>query len=330
MIYRLIFNLFFKQVDPEVAHKLGVFAINLAYKVGIIRPKRVKKSFKVMGLDLDNRIGMAAGFDKNAKLILPLYALGFGHVEIGTVTAIAQPGNPTPRMFRIPAYRALINRMGFNNEGAEVIAKRLAEVRSSNKKLPVIGVNIGKSKVTEPENAASDYRKSAKLLAPYADYFAVNVSSPNTPGLRDLQQVESLRPILKAVSEEAGKVPVLVKVAPDLNDQDLYGVIDLVGELGLSGIIAANTTIKREGVGNSAVLAEAGGLSGPVLHERAKDMLVKIRQRLGEGFTVISVGGIETAAQAKERLELGADLVQGYTGFIYAGPSWPRKLAKGL
>ena len=330
MIYRLIFNTFFKRIDPEIAHKLGVFALSFAHKIGLIRPPKARERVKVMGLDFENRLGMAAGFDKNAKLILPLYALGFGHVEIGTVTAHAQPGNPKPRMFRLPEYRALINRMGFNNDGAQVIADRLKALRQSGKKLPVIGVNIGKSKITPAENAPDDYRSSAKLLAPLADYIAVNVSSPNTPGLRDLQQVDSLRPILQAVLEEADAVPVLVKVAPDLNDQDLRGILQLVIDLGLAGIIAANTTIRRDNVGTSRVLEQSGGLSGPVLAPRAKEMLVIIREVLGANYTVISVGGIETPKQAAERIVLGADLVQGYTGFIYGGPLWARKLTKAL
>ena len=330
MLYRLIFNLFFKNIDPELAHKLGVMGFTFAFKIGLIRPSRSSKKVKVMGLEFDNRLGIAAGFDKNAKYIKPLHALGFGHVEIGTVTALAQPGNPKPRMFRIPEFRALINRMGFNNEGAAVVADRLRQLRSEGGRLPIIGVNIGKSKVTAPEQAADDYRQSAKLLAPFADYLAVNVSSPNTPGLRDLQQVEALAPILRAVLEESLGKPVLVKVAPDLNDQDLFGVIDLVGELGLAGIIAANTTIKRENVGDSKVLSEAGGLSGPVLATRSVQMLKLIRERLGEGFVVISVGGIETSHQALERTELGADLVQAYTGFVYGGPLWPRRVAKAL
>ena len=330
MIYSIIFNLFFKRIDPEKAHRLGVFAFTWAWRLGLTRPASNSKHLKIMGLEFENRLGIAAGFDKNAKYIRPLHALGFGHVEIGTVTALAQPGNPQPRMFRIPEHRALINRMGFNNEGATAVAARLKALRAQGGKLPIIGVNIGKSKITPPEDAANDYRISAGLLAPFADYIAVNVSSPNTPGLRDLQQVEALRPILSAVVAESLGKPVLVKVAPDLNNQDLFGIIDLVGELGLAGIIAANTTIKRESVGSSKVLAEAGGLSGPGLAERATEMLRLIRERLGEGFVVISVGGLETGAQARERVELGADLLQSYTGFVYGGPLWPRRINKAL
>jgi dihydroorotate dehydrogenase len=330
MLYRLIFNLFFKRTEPELAHKLGVMAFTLAFKFGITRPARNPKMIEIMGLKFENRLGIAAGFDKNAKYVKPLHALGFGHVEIGTVTAHGQPGNPRPRMFRVPEFRALINRMGFNNDGAELVAKRLQRLRGEGGRLPVIGVNIGKSKITEPENAADDYRQSAKLLAPFADYLAVNVSSPNTPGLRDLQQVNALRPILSSVVAESLGKPVLVKVAPDLDNQDLIEIIDLVAELGLAGIIAANTTIKRENVGSSAVLNEPGGLSGPVLAARATQMLKLIRERLGESFVVISVGGLETGKQARERIELGADLVQAYTGFVYGGPLWPKRITRSL
>ena len=326
-MYRLIFNLIFKPMDPEAAHHLVANGMKWASKFGLLRAGRRNRPVSLLGLKFENRLGVAAGFDKNATLVKPLHALGFGHVEIGTVTAIPQPGNPKPRMFRLPEQRALINRMGFNNDGAEVVAARLKSLRKASPRLPIIGVNIGKSKVVEPADAAADYRKSAKLLAPHADYLAVNVSSPNTPGLRDLQQVESLRPILEAVIQEAGSVPVLVKLAPDLSDEDLLQILHLVKELGLAGVIAANTTIRRDFSGDPEVLAEAGGLSGPMLYERMKQMLGIIRSVLDSKFTVIAVGGIETKSQAKACLESGADLVQAYTGMVYGGPLWPRRVA---
>jgi dihydroorotate dehydrogenase len=329
-MYRFWFNLIFKSMDPEVAHKIVDLGLGLASKLGILRAGKRAKPISVMGLQFENRLGLGAGFDKNARLVLPMHALGFGHVELGTVTAQPQPGNPKPRSFRIPEYDALINRMGFNNDGAETIAQRVKTLRQKHSNLPVIGINVGKTKIVDPANAVEDYRASAKAVAPVADYLAVNVSSPNTPGLRDLQQVEVLRPILAGVQEEALGKPVLVKVAPDLADEDFYAVLELVQDLGLTGVILANTTIRRDGVGDSAILHQAGGLSGPVLAPRAIEMLKIAREKLGPNYVIISVGGISTAAQAQERIELGADLVQVYTGFIYGGPFWPRRLAKVL
>lgn len=326
-MYKFIFSLFFSRLDPEFAHHLVVAGLRLAAKLGLLRAKNRAKPVRVLGLDFENRIGMAAGFDKNANLIVPLHALGFGHVEIGTVTAIAQPGNPKPRMFRLTKQRALINRMGFNNEGADVIAQRLTRLRKAKSRLPIIGVNIGKSKVVDSNEAVSDYRYSAKLLAPLADYLVVNVSSPNTPGLRDLQQTAALRPILEAVQQEAGTVPVLVKLAPDLSNEDLLEILGLIRELRLSGVIAANTTIRRDFEGDPKILAELGGLSGPMLFPRMIEMLTLIRTQLDNSYAVIAVGGIETKSQAEKCIALGADLVQGYTGLVYGGPLWPKRLA---
>lgn len=326
-MYSTVFKLVFAKLDPERAHHLVASGLVLAAKLGVLRARKREKPVQVMGLRFENRLGLAAGFDKNATLVKPSHALGFGHVEVGTVTAIAQPGNPKPRMFRLVAQRALINRMGFNNDGAEVVAKRLRKLRASSQNLPVIGVNIGKSKVVPPEQAAADYRTSAKLLAPVADYLTVNVSSPNTPGLRDLQQTSSLEPILRAVLDEAGGVPVLVKLAPDLANDDLVEIIALVKELGLAGVIAANTTIGRNFAGDPSILAEPGGLSGPMLFPRMLEMLTLIRNQLDHNFTLIAVGGIETKAQAQQCLSAGADLVQAYTGLVYGGPLWPRRVA---
>jgi dihydroorotate dehydrogenase len=325
-MYKLVFSLFFSRLDPEFAHHLVVAGLRFASRLGLLREKGRAKPVKVLGLEFENRIGMAAGFDKNANLILPLHALGFGHVEIGTVTALAQPGNPKPRMFRLTEQRALINRMGFNNDGADVIAERLRQLRKSKSRLPVIGVNIGKSKIVEPQDAVSDYRYSANLLAPLADYLVVNVSSPNTPGLRDLQQASALKPILQAVQQEAESVPVLVKLAPDLTNEDLAEILQLIKELGLSGVIAANTTIRRDFDGNPEVLAQVGGLSGPMLFPRMIEMLGIIRAELDNSFVVVAVGGIETRQQAQQCVSAGADLVQGYTGLVYGGPLWPKRL----
>lgn len=280
-----------------------------------------------MGLDFENRLGLAAGFDKNAKHILALYRLGFGHVEVGTVTPLPQPGNPKPRMFRIWEQSAIINRMGFNNDGARAVAKRLAKARRS-KHRPVIGVNIGKNKLTESALAASDYQLCTDLLAKHADYLVVNVSSPNTPGLRDLQQIDSLRPILSAVKGRSGTTPVLVKIAPDLANDDILAVADLVNELNLDGVIAANTTIERTAVAGHRYAKEAGGLSGPMLATRAEAMIGLLRSRLESGRTIISVGGVSSSADLERRLALGADLVQAYTGFVYGGPAWPSRIQR--
>ena len=325
-MYRFLFNVFLKRLDPEFAHHLGAWTLKAMFALRLIRPSNGQEVF-VADISFPNRIGMAAGFDKDAKLVRQLHALGFGHVEIGTVTAQAQPGNSRPRLFRIPEQRALINRMGFNNEGADAVAARLAALRASGTKLPVIGVNIGKTKVVELKDAAGDYRYSAEKLAPYADYLAVNVSSPNTPGLRELQQISSLRPILEAVVEKSGGKPVFVKIAPDVTNEEAIEIAQLTEELGLAGIIATNTTITRDGI-DSEVAKESGGLSGPVLAERSKELLKVLRNKLPKEMAIISVGGIETAAHVNERLELGADLVQGYTGFVYFGPFWAKSLTR--
>jgi len=325
-MYRFLFNVFLRRLDPEFAHHLGAWTLKAMFALRLIRPS-AGQEVVVAGIKFPNRIGMAAGFDKDAKLVRQLQALGFGHVEIGTVTAQAQPGNPRPRLFRIPKHRALINRMGFNNEGADAIAARLAALRASGAKLPVIGVNIGKTKVVELGDAAADYRYSAEKLAPYADYLAVNVSSPNTPGLRELQQLVSLRPILEAVVEHSGGKPVFVKIAPDVTNEEAIEIAQLSKELGLAGVIANNTTISRDGI-DSQIAKEPGGLSGPVLAERSKELLKVLRSKLPKEMVIISVGGIETAADVRERLELGADLVQGYTGFVYFGPFWAKSLTR--
>lgn len=330
MLYKLIFRVFLSKLNPETAHHLGMFAIKTASSIGLLRLLNNKaEKHKAMGLSFNGPFGIAAGFDKNANAVVALGELGFSHVEIGTVTAIAQPGNEKPRLFRLKADRALINRMGFNNDGAEVVAKRLESLRASGKKLPIIGVNIGKSKVTPVEDAVADYQKSARLLAPYADYLAVNVSSPNTPGLRSLQDVKALEPILVAVLSEALGKPVLVKIAPDLSDEDIVEVAHLAQRLGLAGVIATNTTITRENLTTSREKVAAmgvGGLSGPVLEARSLEVLKLLRKNLDKELTIISVGGVETRDQVQERLNAGANLVQGYTGFIYFGPFWGRKL----
>lgn len=335
MFYKLIFKVVFARMDAEQAHHLVMFAIRAAGALGLTKLAKKKStgrgSVQAFGLHFDAPFGLAAGFDKNAVAIKALGELGFSHVEIGTVTAIAQSGNEKPRLFRLIQDRALINRMGFNNQGAEAIANRLQKLRAKNTSLPVIGVNIGKSKVVEVEDAVNDYRTSARLLAPFADYIAVNVSSPNTPGLRSLQSVTALEPILIAVQQESLGKPVLVKIAPDLANEDIAAVADLALDLGLAGVIATNTTISRIGLvadAEKVAAIGAGGLSGAPLKERSLEVLRLLNARMNGRAAIISVGGIETAAEAAERVANGATLVQGYTGWIYSGPLWARKINK--
>ena len=271
-------------------------------------------------------LGLAAGFDKNATAVDAWGAVGFGYAELGTVTPRPQPGNPAPRLFRLPEDKAILNRMGFNNDGALKVAKNLERKKSGD----VVGINIGKNKTSD--DAVRDYRTGASLLGPLADYVVVNVSSPNTPGLRDLQAIEELRPILTAV-QEATDTPVLVKIAPDLSDEDIDAVADLALELGLAGIVATNTTISREGLITDTTRVEemgAGGISGAPLNDRSLEVLKRLRSRVGDRLVLISVGGISTPEQAWERIAAGASLLQGYTPFIYGGLGWIRRIHRGL
>jgi dihydroorotate dehydrogenase len=336
--YRLLFDHVLSRTDPERAHHAAFRAIRAAAPLTRRLPGVAGEPVEAMGLRFPHPVGLAAGFDKDGLGIDALGALGFGHVEIGTVTGEPQPGNPRPRLFRLPQDRAVVNRMGFNNQGAETVAARLAR-RGRPADGPVLGINIGKTKVVPAEHAIADHEKSTGLLAPHADYLVVNVSSPNTPGLRDLQAVELLEPLLTAVRRRADqvrpddRVPLLVKIAPDLSDDDVLAVADLAVAIGLDGLIATNTTITREGLRTDpGVVAGigAGGLSGAPLRERATEVLRMVRARVGPDLTVIGVGGITTAADARERLDAGADLVQGYTAFVYEGVRWPRTLVAGL
>jgi dihydroorotate dehydrogenase len=337
-VYEFFFRTVLRRMDPERAHHLAVFVIRAIPALGLTRLVRrftrpdPSLAVDALGLPFESAFGMAAGFDKDARSIRGLWALGFGHVEIGTVTAIAQDGNPKPRLFRLVDDRAVINRMGFNNGGAAAAAERVARERRHAHR-PIIGANIGKSRVVAVEDAVADYRESARLLAPVADYLAVNVSSPNTPGLRGLQDEALLRPLLSAVLDEAGTTPVLVKIAPDLDDSAIDAVCRLAVELGLAGIIATNTTIGRDGLVTDIAVVEAagaGGLSGAPLRDRALEVLQRVRTAVPADFCVIAVGGIDTAADAAERLAAGATLVQGYTAFLYRGPLWARQVTRGL
>ncbi|MEU5363779.1 quinone-dependent dihydroorotate dehydrogenase [Streptomyces sp. NPDC005925] len=344
-MYTFFFTLVFRRMDAERAHHLAFRWIRLTARVPVLRtvvaavlaPRHKELRTEALGLRLHGPFGLAAGFDKNAVAIDGLAMLGFGHVEIGTVTGEPQPGNPKKRLFRLVPDRALINRMGFNNDGSLAVAARLA-ARSPVFE-PVVGVNIGKTKAVPEEEAVADYVKSAERLAPYADYLVVNVSSPNTPGLRDLQAVDHLRPLLSAVREAADRsvparrVPLLVKIAPDLADEDVDAVADLAVELGLDGIIATNTTVAREGLGlesEPSLVAETGGLSGAPLKARSLEVLRRLYARVGDRITLIGVGGVESAEDAWQRILAGATLVQGYSAFIYEGPFWSRAVHKGL
>ena len=337
-MYPFIFRVFFSHMDPELAHHLVVPVIR-AFGIWPLRP--VVRALtapdpvlrtRALGRVFDSPFGVAAGFDKNAVMSEGLYALGFGHVEVGTVTAVPQDGNPRPRLFRLISDRALINRMGFNNAGAAAAARRLERSRRRPRRA-VLGANIGKSRIVDVEHATADYVTSTKLVAPVADYLVVNVSSPNTPGLRGLQAVETLRPLLEAVRDAAGSTPLLVKIAPDLADDEIEAVSRLAVELGLAGLVATNTTVSREGLVADAGAVEAmgaGGLSGAPLRARALDVLRIVRAAVPTQFCVIAAGGVETADDVQERLDAGADLVQGYTGFIYRGPLWARQINRAL
>lgn len=337
-MYRLLFSLVLSRMDPEGAHHLAFRAIRALPFLGVGRlverstAPAPELAVEALGLRFPSPFGVAAGFDKDALAVVGLGNLGFGHVEVGTITALPQPGNERPRLFRLVADRALINRMGFNNGGADAAAGRISRL-SRRTHRPVLGVNIGKSRVTPVEQATDDYVRSAKVLAPHADYLVVNVSSPNTPGLRGLQELDALAPLLEAVRQAAGRTPLLVKIAPDLEDAEVVRICELVTRLGLDGIIATNTTISRSGLVTPAADVEAigaGGLSGPPLAARSLAVLRLIRERVPESLCVISVGGVETAEDVQERLDSGATLVQGYTAFIYRGPLWARQVNRGL
>jgi len=351
--YRALFDRVLTRVDPEQAHHAAFAGIRAARPVlrGLDRFDHRGRlghrgTVRAMGIDFPAPLGLAAGFDKNAVGIDALAALGFGFVEVGTVTAEPQPGNPRPRLVRLPADRAVVNRMGFNNDGAEAVARRLERRRSRlgsasggrTGTRPVVGINIGKTKVVPEDAAIGDYEKSTTLLAPYADYLVVNVSSPNTPGLRDLQSVAKLEPLLRAVRRRADdvvdrEVPLLVKIAPDLDDDDVLAVADLALAIGLDGIVATNTTTARTGLLSSPEAVEragAGGLSGAPLRQRALEVLRLLRGRVGDAVTLVGVGGIATPDDAVERLAAGADLLQAYTGFVYEGPLWPRRINAAL
>lgn len=331
--------------DPEDAHEHAVKALSL---LGRVRPAcallerwsqlpaSVFRPVECLGLRFPNAVGLAAGFDKHGTAWPAAAALGFGHVEIGTVTLHAQPGNARPRLFRYPAEEAVINRMGFNNHGAAALAAQLAKQAPVGQRVIPLGVNLGKTKVTPLDQATDDYLGSFRLLADHADYVVVNVSSPNTPGLRELQDAAWLKPLLAAlVAEnrarvEAGKArrPILLKIAPDLSFPQVDAALGVIAELGLDGIIATNTTLARPGF--FATVNETGGLSGAPVRRRSTEIIGYIARATGGKLPIIGVGGIGNTADAAEKLDAGASLVQIYTGMIYRGPFFARDLAQGL
>ncbi len=315
-------------LDPERAHGLGLLSLELAYRSGtsplLARPIAPLPT-RVLGLAFPNPVGLAAGLDKNGAHIDALLALGFGFIEVGTVTPLAQEGNPKPRMFRLSREKAVINRLGFNNRGLEVMVRNVERARRRN---GLLGINIGKNKDTPNERAADDYLHCLERVYPLADYITVNISSPNTAGLRELQEEQALRQLIGTLreaqerlgSQHGKRVPMLVKVAPDVSDDDIEAMARVLGDLGVDGVIATNTTIGRMGLHNHRLAAQAGGLSGAPLMGQSTAVLRKMRTRLADHIPLIGVGGILSGADAVAKMSAGADLVQFYTGMIYRGP----------
>jgi len=341
-LYGLAFRLF-SRFPAETTHELvfgglrGVMSVPGVRTVcrRVLGPRAPALAVHALGASFPGPVGLAAGFDKNALGPAALEALGFGFIEVGTVTHFAQPGNERPRLFRLPRDRALINRMGFNNHGALRVAERLAG-RSDE---AVVAVNIGKTKVVAEADAAADYAASAAILGPHCAFLVVNVSSPNTPGLRDLQRAEALAPILDGVTEALARsvvgrrVPVLVKIAPDLADEDVDVIADLAKDRALAGIVATNTTIRRDGLASSAedvARLGAGGLSGEPLRARSLELLARLYRRVGDRLTLVSAGGIATADDAWLRITHGATLLELYTSFVYEGPLVAYRIHRGL
>ncbi|MBL7927354.1 MAG: quinone-dependent dihydroorotate dehydrogenase [Bacteroidia bacterium] len=337
-MYNLIKYFLFK-LTAEQAHYFTFSCLKWGFKIpGVYY--LIKKLFaspaqpiQLMGLTFKNRIGLAAGFDKDAKCIKPLSAFGFGFIEIGTVTPLPQPGNEKPRLFRLPADHALINRMGFNNAGAAEAANRLRKYKGD----VIIGGNIGKNKLTENADAAADYLKCFDTLFNVVDYFVVNVSSPNTPGLRALQDKEPLMQLLMQLQscnrQKPNPKPILLKIAPDLTNEQLDEIVEIILQTKLTGVVATNTTINRdvEHTDNTTIQQiGAGGLSGKPLKKRATDVISYIAKKSNKAFVIIGVGGIETATDAQEKIDAGADLVQVYTGFIYQGPAMVKRILKNM
>ena len=340
-MYKWLIRPILFSIDPEKIHHLVFKLLKFQSKIpgssAFLRAsfsvEHAQLERKIFGITFKNPVGLAAGFDKDAKLVDELSALGFGFIEIGTVTPLPQAGNDKPRLFRLPEDHALINRMGFNNEGVDQAKEKLKKRKSS----VVIGGNIGKNKITPNEKALDDYAICFETLFPYVDYFVLNISSPNTPGLRDLQDKEPLRKLLFHIKQLSNAKPVykpvLLKIAPDLTEGQLDDIIEIVRETKLDGVVATNTTVSRAGLRSAQLEVEAignGGLSGEPLKFRSTEVIRYLRQKLGRQFPIIGVGGIMNAEDALEKIEAGADLVQLYTGFIYEGPSLIRSINKAI
>ncbi|MGY4384814.1 dihydroorotate dehydrogenase [Pedobacter sp. UYP24] len=339
-MYRLIKPIFF-QFDPEKVHYFVVKRLKWFHEHFPLGKTILRSSFdikikglerEVFGIKFKNPVGLAAGFDKNGEYIEALSDIGFGFIEVGTVTPLPQPGNDKPRMFRLEEDKALINRMGFNNKGVDTLAERLRLLKSKNTEI-VIGGNIGKNKITPNEEAVSDYIKCFDRLHEVVDYFVVNVSSPNTPGLRALQEKEPLMDLLHTLEQRNQKNPVkrpiLLKIAPDLTNEQLDDIVEIILETGIAGVIATNTTIDREGL-HSEFKKEAGGLSGKPLTARSTEVIRYLSQKSNKAFPIIGVGGIHSPQDAKDKIAAGASLVQIYTGFIYEGPALIKQICKAL
>ncbi len=333
LIRPLLFNLSAESAHNLAANFLKFFSLPLINSIVRLFYSGKADSVRVMNIEFPSRLGLAAGFDKNASMFRGLSALGFGFVEVGTVTPKAQPGNAKPRLFRLPADKALINRMGFNNEGVESMVKKL----KGNGNGMIIGGNIGKNKVTPNEEALSDYVTCFKALHDHVDYFVVNVSSPNTPGLRELQDKGPLLKILNRLQElnreKDNPKPILLKIAPDLTNDQLLDIIDIVQTSGIEGVIATNTTISREGLNTSELEIERignGGLSGKPLKERSLEVVRFLREKSDKKIVIIGVGGISDSKDAQDFLDAGADLIQIYTSFIYGGPALIKEINRKI
>ncbi|AZQ62162.1 quinone-dependent dihydroorotate dehydrogenase [Flammeovirga pectinis] len=339
--YKSVVRPFLFQVDPEKIHHFAVnylktaFSLPLAKSIakGIYQVNDPKLEREVFGIKFPSPVGLAAGFDKDAKMIDEFACFGFGFIEIGTLTPVGQPGNDKPRIFRLPPDQGLINRMGFNNEGVDAAVERLKKRTSK----VIVGGNIGKNKVTPNEEAVLDYEKGFHALFDHVDYFTVNISSPNTPNLRALQDKEPLKELLgtlkKLNSEKANPKPILLKIAPDLTDDQLDDIIEVVQETKIDGVIATNTTISREGLSTPKEKVESigmGGLSGVPVRNRSTEVIRYLYEKSGKTLDIIGVGGIHTAEDAIEKLEAGAKLVQVYTGFIYEGPALVKEINKAV
>ncbi|MFO7993180.1 MAG: quinone-dependent dihydroorotate dehydrogenase [Marinobacter sp.] len=335
-MYGIMRELLFR-LPPETAHNLTLSGLDIAGKFGMLKAFVAQPQslpVRVMGLDFPNPVGLAAGLDKNADHLDALGALGFGFIEVGTVTPLAQPGNPKPRMFRLSEHQAIINRMGFNNHGLEHLLDRVDRRHYSG----VLGINVGKNKMTPNEESESDYRKGIEAVYSRADYITVNVSSPNTPGLRDLQFGDSLKGLMHAIKDEQARcekehgryVPLAVKIAPDIDDAGIRFVAAALKESGLDGVIATNTTISRDAVAGHRHAEEAGGLSGAPVREPSTRVIQALYAELGESLPIIGVGGITDGNSAAEKIRAGAKLVQVYTGFIYRGPALIRESVEAI